>query len=164
MNKENIKFEKHEDMQKYLYDKYPIIFQDKDKDMSQSCMFWGIDCGTGWGNLLNRLCEQLQLIANTTGIQVVAQQVKEKYASLRWYFHTIRTPVLPTEDTLTDEQSRIWHNIIDDLVQQAEDKSEHTCEECGEYGKVCGRGWYKTLCKTCADKDPRYKYVEDEGI
>lgn len=164
MNKERIQFKDHEEMEKYLFTKYPIIFGDRTKPMSETTMCWGICTGIGWSDLLDKVCEEAQLIANVTGIQMIADQVKEKYGSLRWYFHTIRTPVLPTEDTLTDEQSRIWHNIIDDLVQQAEDKSEHTCEECGEYGKVCGTGWYRTLCKTCADKDERYKYNDKDDV
>jgi|688.fasta_scaffold129405_2 hypothetical protein len=162
MNKEQLKFDKHEDMEKYLYDKYPIIFQDRSKDMSESCMFWGINCGVGWFDLLNKLCEEVQVIADTTGIQLVADQVKEKFATLRFYWHTKQLDDVGI--TYNEETGKIWYNIIEDIVSRAEERSACTCEDCGEYGKICGSGWLKTLCKTCADKDPRYKYMEDEGI
>ena len=30
-----------EELQKILFDKYPAMFRDKDKSMSESCMYWG---------------------------------------------------------------------------------------------------------------------------
>lgn len=163
MKKEDITFETHADMEKYLFDKYPIIFGDRTKPMSETCMCWGISCEMGWFKILNELCEEVQLITDTTGIQLVADQVKEKYATLRFYWHSERKPTLESEPTCTEEQCKIWYNVIDNLVDQAEERSGRTCEECGEYGKICGKGWYKTLCKKCADKDPRYRYTEVES-
>lgn len=162
MNKESLKFEKHEDMEKYLFDTYPVIFGDRTKPMSETCMCWGINCGLGWFDLLNQLCEEVDLIAQTTGIQLVADQVKEKYATLRFYWHTTQLDDIAI--TYDEDTRKVWYDIIEALVSQAEDRSERTCEECGEYGKVCGTGWYKTLCKTCADKDERYKYDDKEDV
>lgn len=47
-------------LQQQLYDKYPKIFADKDKPMSESCMCWGIETGSGWYDLLDTLCRKIQ--------------------------------------------------------------------------------------------------------
>ena len=190
--KTELKFKTHEDMETYLFDKYPIIFQDKDKDMTQSCLCWGIDCDVGWGNIIDKLCERLTFIAEKHGLQVIADQVKEKYAGLRFYYHTQyvqNSPFIRFKnlcfsllrkcniwvqygfamigiDVITkDMDDKIVFDIIDTLVQDAEDKSEHICENCGDtWAKCCNIGrWYKTLCKDCA-KELKYTYPEDKGI
>lgn len=61
--------------------------------------------------------------------QVVATQVKEKYAGLRFYY-----------DGGDDE--------IGAAVTFAEMLSERTCETCGAPGKVRGQGWLYTACDT----------------
>ena len=78
-----------EELQEQLYKKYPDIFIEKDVPMSQTCMCWGIDCDDGWYNLIDDLCEQLTLIKKLTGVQIIATQVKEKYASLRFTRTTV---------------------------------------------------------------------------
>ena len=53
-------------------------------------------------------------------------QVKEKYATLRFY---------------CDGSDR-----IQDLVDLAERASEQTCEDCGKQGKCRGGSWFYTAC------------------
>jgi hypothetical protein len=60
--------------------------------------------------------------------QVVASQVKEKYGSLRFYYHG-------GDDT------------IDNYVRFAEMMSERTCDVCGAPGKVRDGGWIVTRCE-----------------
>lgn len=43
-----------------LVSKYPKIFADRYKPMSQTAMCWGFDCGEGWYNILNQLCANIQ--------------------------------------------------------------------------------------------------------
>ena len=45
--------------QKYLYDKYPKIFRQKDLPMSETCMCWGICVDSGWLKLIDTLCEEI---------------------------------------------------------------------------------------------------------
>lgn len=59
--------------------------------------------------------------------QLVADQVKEKFASLRFYYHG-------------------GDDFCQGVVSMAEAISLRTCEECGAPGKVGGRGWIRTLC------------------
>ena len=128
---------------KLLCEKYPKIFAQRHMPMDQTCMCWGLDTLGGWAKLIDELCGRLQAIADTVGIQVVATQVKEKYAGLRFYY------VADGEGCkLPEEEARVWHDIIDDLVEKACSESEQTCEECGKHGEVVVRhGWWMTRCK-----------------
>ena len=59
--------------------------------------------------------------------QVVAVQVKEKLAGLRFYV-----------DGASDADLAV--------INFAESMSCHTCEVCGNPGRMRGRDWYKTVC------------------
>jgi len=43
-----------------LVKKYPKIFRDRYKPMQETAMCWGFECGTGWYNILDLLCNQIQ--------------------------------------------------------------------------------------------------------
>ena len=60
--------------------------------------------------------------------QVVVDQVKEKFGTLRFYY------------TGGNDQIR-------GMVSMAESMSGVTCEECGAPGTTVGRGWIRTLCE-----------------
>lgn len=68
-----------------LVAKYPAIFRQKDLPMSQTCMCWGVSCGSGWVPLLDSLCAALTDICKRYDVQVEFTQVKEKYGTLRVY-------------------------------------------------------------------------------
>ena len=163
MNKEPLRFTKPEDMQKYLYDTYPTIFEDHTKSMSETCMCWGICCDVGWFNILDTLCKKADVIAKTVGIQLIADQVKEKFGTLRWYWHTrLLDDVAITYD---EETGGIWYSIIESIVNEAENKSYTTCELCGNTwgARTCSaNGWLQTLCKECATKSGKYVYPEEK--
>jgi len=103
------------ELQQKLFDKYPKIFGDRTKPMTETCMCWGLDVGDGWYDIIDTLCEALTYTYSTSveideedgkrlGIepykmggednyffqveppQVVATQVKEKYGTLRFYY------------------------------------------------------------------------------
>ncbi len=59
--------------------------------------------------------------------QVVAVQVKEKYGSLRFYYHG-------------------GDHIVAAYVDMAESMSHVMCEVCGAPGRKRGGGWIQTLC------------------
>lgn len=61
--------------------------------------------------------------------QVVAQQVKEKFGGLRFYYSG-------------------GDDYISGLKSMAESMSYVTCEECGNPGKPNSGGWIRTLCTT----------------
>jgi len=88
--------------------------------------------------------------------QVVASQVKEKFGTLRFYYHlkfddanvslsaTKKYPDL-------DKINRRYSDYIDGIVHFAEIASSRTCEVTGAEGSIHVRGgWYKTLNENVA--------------
>lgn len=129
-----------------LVEKYPTILKDYGGDKKETCMHWGIECDDGWYDLLDNLLEKLNFISEHSGVQVIADQIKEKFGTLRFYYSTIVKTDLNISDCVND--------IISDLVYCAEHKSKYTCEITGKEGVLCSRiGWLKTLCKEEADKE-----------
>jgi len=99
------------ELEQKLFEKYPKIFGDRIKPVTESCMFWGLEVSDGWYDLLDILCESLTYTYTTCiqvdeedgkrlGIepyadsyyftvqppQVIATQVKEKFGTLRFYY------------------------------------------------------------------------------
>ena len=119
---------------KELINKYPKIFRDVGVCPAQSPISFGIECGIGWYDLLDTLCEQIQRYCDqqkdASSAQVVAAQVKEKFGTLRFY---------------TDNNSE----YIDGLICMAEHMSRNICERCGEKGKIIPDYWLICLCDSC---------------
>jgi hypothetical protein len=131
-----------------LCEKYPKIFVNRNAPMTETCMCWGFDHGDGWYNIIDALCENIQnhidwknsqrerlLKDNPHNIevpkevpQVVADQVKEKFGTLRFYYHG-------------------GDDYIRGLVNMAESMSGRTCDVCGKPGTTEGPGWILTLCE-----------------
>ena len=116
-----------------LCEKYPKMMVNRNKDMQETCMCWGFECGDGWFNILDQLMGNIQHHIdwkNKNGEvvhQVTLNQVKEKFGSLRFYY------------TGGDD-------YIDGMVTLAESMSGVTCEECGLPGTQTQGGWIKTAC------------------
>jgi hypothetical protein len=128
-----------QELDQLLCEKYPAMMVNRNKDMKETCMCWGFECGDGWYNILNLLMSNIQhhIDWKNKKEQVVPQvtldQVKEKFGTLRFYY------------TGGDEYIR-------GLVSMAESMSAVTCESCGNPGKQTHGGWIKTTCKPCEDK------------
>ena len=43
-----------------LCTKYPLIFADRDGNMQETCMCWGLCIGDGWYNIIDKLCSNIQ--------------------------------------------------------------------------------------------------------
>jgi len=122
MNKENTK---------YLFEKYPSLFSQKDLPMTQTCMCWGFECGDGWFKIIDELCEKIQKRCEEKGYnELKVVQVKEKYGTLRFYLN-------------------FGEDEIDKYITEAEEKSAKTCEICGKKGKLIAEAWYVVRCKKC---------------
>jgi hypothetical protein len=119
-----------------LCEKYPKMMVNRNKDMKETCMCWGFECGDGWYNILDLLMGSIQHHIdwkNRKGEvvpQVTLDQVKEKFGTLRFYY------------TGGDD-------YISGLVSMAESMSGCTCESCGNPGKQTNGGWIKTICQSC---------------
>lgn len=116
-----------------LYTKYPLIFVEKDLPKTETCMCWGFECGDGWFNIIDSLCNCLQIYSGQPGKkQIVAKQVKEKFGTLKFYTNDIVDPGVMC------------------LILFAENMSAVTCETCGKPGTLMHRGYIHTLCEECS--------------
>jgi len=118
-------------LQKRLFDKYPEIFKQKDLDMTQTCMCWGIDCGDGWYNIIDKVCETIMSWKRSDFPETPQfTQVKEKYGTLRIYYN--------------------GDDWIGGIVALAETLSQTTCEICGKEGKINQEDCWKSVrCDAC---------------
>jgi hypothetical protein len=131
-------------LQEQLFEKYPNLFSNKDKDIMSSCMAWGIECGDGWYEIISSLCWmikeheeniiwQTEYVKKTNPehksdyVPVRFDQIKEKYGGLRIYLSG-------------------GDSYIRGLVGMANAISYKTCEICGNKGKSNKSGWITTLC------------------
>jgi hypothetical protein len=130
----------NEQLDKLLYEKYPKLFVNRNKDMTESCMFWGVECGDGWFDLIDELCYTIQSYIDQNNRpnrpipQVVLEQVKSKFGTLRFY-------------------TQGGNELIDGMIWFAESMSGRICETCGQPGKQRGRGWIYTACDAHTNKE-----------
>jgi hypothetical protein len=98
-----------------------------------SDMMTGVNnVGQGWHQLIKDLETEL----NTIDSNFELLQVKEKFGGLRYYAE------LSAGGSIVDSQ------LFHEHVHQAEERSFHHCEVCGEAGIVRSvKGWLKTLCE-----------------
>lgn len=144
----------NQDLDNELCEKYSRIFADRHKPMTETCMCWGFECGDGWFNIIDQLCADIQshidwkngqrkllLKDNPHKIkipeeveQVVAEQVKEKFGILRFYY-------------------RGGDDTVNGMVSMAERISQFICIGCGGAGQLKNhRGWISNLCSNCEQK------------
>jgi len=143
------------DLDREICEKYPKIFADRHAPMTETAMCWGLECGNGWYSLIDNLCRQIQnhidwsyknyqwtLEYNEKNPtqprevrlpvpQVIAEQVKEKLGTLRFYY-------------------RGGDDYIDGLISMAESISGFICIGCGGRGEIKNHnGWLSNVCSDC---------------
>ena len=130
------------ELDKMLCEKYPKMMVNRHKDMQETTMCWGFECGDGWYNILNQLMSQIQhhIDWKNRDTEVVQQvtldQVKEKFGTLRVYYSG-------------------GDDYIRGVVSMAQAMSGSTCEVCGNAGKFRGKSWFYTACDEHAKDDDR---------
>lgn len=117
-----------------LVESFPLLYQDRRTNPSQSNMCFGFECDDGWFLLIWNLSEKLEKLIRefkcSDDEKPRASQIKEKYGTLSFYM-TVGT----------DEMFN--------LIEKAEDASATICEVCGKTGKLRGNSWVKCLCDDC---------------
>jgi len=100
-----------------------------------------VQCGPGWDDLLAELDARITALDPDYAVQ----QVKEKFGTLRYYVSVHSG----------DEEIR---RSIRALINDAEQRSARTCENCGSPGSIrTRRGWFRTLCDRCASGDDPWR-------
>ena len=168
---------------KGFMERFPILFQDSKKPMNQTCMCWGIECPIGWYHILEQLCTVLEYynieFSKNHGIAIIADQVKEKFGTLRFYF-TVREvdkdgaekdPDTTGDSRISTEENKrrilmdYLELLADQIIEEAENLTENTCANCGvpldRDSKVETKGWITYICKECDAK--RNGEVEPDG-
>jgi len=142
-----------QELDKLLCEKYPKMMVNRNKNMQETCMCWGFECGDGWFNILDQLMGNIQhhIDWKNKKEEVVAQvtldQVKEKFGTLRFYYSG-------------------GDDAIDGMVRMAESMSGVTCEECSAPAQTHGPGWIRTICEPCETKreTERAQYAKSNGL
>ena len=189
------------ELEQKLFTKYPKIFRDTNKSPQESCMAFGLEVGDGWYNLIDVLCEavtytfttsvevdaedgkrlaidpytdrdgKIMYFFNVKPPQVVADQVKEKFGTLRFYYHLeysednlslVETKKYPELDII----NKRYADYIDGIVHFADIASARTCEVSGAEGEMHSRkGWFKTLNKQLIEQEKfkDYKLVGQQN-
>ena len=127
-----------QELDEYLCKVFPKIFVNRGNELES--IQYGFECGDGWFDIINQLCQNIQHHINWKNEQfdkygkgsevqqVVVEQVKEKFGTLRFYYQG-------------------GDDYIGGLVAMAESISGVTCEECGDKGESSSEGWIKVLCE-----------------
>ena len=111
-----------------LCERYPALSAERQFSTSVTPMAWGFTCGDGWFDLIDELYERLQEAVEAGRFpQPVATQVKEKFGTLRFYLSASNPEIRR-------------------LVEEAERRSEVTCEVCGHRGVLRRPFGVETLC------------------
>ena len=142
-----------QELDRLLCEKYPKMMVNRNKNMQETCMCWGFECGDGWFNILDQLMGNIQhhIDWKNRKEEVVAQvtldQVKEKFGTLRFYYSG-------------------GDDAIDGMVRMAESMSGVTCEECSAPAQTHGPGWIRTICEPCETKreTERAEYAKSNGL
>jgi hypothetical protein len=157
---------------------FPDILSNMNKPITESCMGWGIECGDGWFCILFSLMLDLDVIAKQHNIQIKADQIKEKFGGLRFYYSTEKNKITTLDkatytlhqklnktkcllfsigygkayNNIVDIRRKIYQSTyekIDSLVHQTEQKSYTVCEVCGKPGRIRNKYWVRTMCDAC---------------
>lgn len=164
----------------YLCKRFPELYAERNMSAEESCFSWGFSVGDGWYPIILGLSiaiqnyidyskkEREEILAWNKMVaegkkpswwgdqasnpkkkkvpkkvkQVVVGQVKEKFGTLRFY---------------VDNADSVVHNFI----SLAETMSAVVCEDCGAPGTVGGRGWIRTQCQPCRDKQPKREFDDE---
>ena len=132
---------------KYLLETYPILYGQHKLSPKETLMCWLFECSDGWLKLID------DLSAKIVAIDPIAEvmQVKEKYGGLRYYMGPLN---IETADQIYK------------LIEEAEDLSYKTCEECGTMENVSTnkQGWLYTLCDQCRKDLYEKRHINYQGV
>ncbi|MGU3282508.1 hypothetical protein [Methylobacterium mesophilicum] len=97
-----------------------------------------LEVGVPWLDLVRAAAEVLRREDLLDGL--TSSQIKQKFASLRWYF---------------DSKPRGSRKEIDAIISGAEFLSTVVCETCGAPGRHRSGGWHVIACDPCSEERDR---------
>ena len=173
------------ELDEQLCARYPLIFKDRNENMQNTAMCWGLECGDGWYNIIDVLCGLLTseyrgaknrydhfIEVGVGGVLYGTKKVTQEdidEAKTKLDEETLKVPVaVQVKEKFGG--LRFYVQAATDKHYQyisfAESMSYRTCEECGNPGKTYTDGWHTTLCDihaAMAGKEEVYQSDEDDG-
>ena len=159
-----------DELQMLLQKDFPFMQQNRVEEERNLYKRWGFECCDGWYGLIRELCQAISERYERDGkdVDIEVLQVKEKFATLRFYYKykdgscSIQALDLLGGASLRfapngggDEETVQFRNDIADIVRSYEAKSGSVCEVCGEPGEIRkDLRWIRTLCESCYSKHP----------
>jgi len=129
----------NKNLEKKLKDNFPKLLSNMYN--KESCLAWGVQCDDGWYDLIYNCCKELQDWCDKNSTQIQAEQIKEKFGTLRYYLKS-------------NNELGILVNYwteINEIIDKYETISASTCELTGGKGSAKRRGYLiKTLCDESA--------------
>lgn len=162
------------DLDEKLCAKYPEIFRDRHKPMTETAMCWGFACGDGWYPLIDTLCGLLMSEVRTLRREVEHTRAMLAKPERNEWEQRIYTPERLAESeqklAVAEAELPIAAQVKEKFgglrfyvdrgnakhhayITFAEVMSETICEECGATKDVHQTsGWVHTTCVPCAQK------------
>lgn len=150
------------ELQAKLFHRYPNFFRkprnfrhpNVDIESAGPLDFWGIQCGDGWYDLIDRLakqCEQYIHLLVSQGIPMArwprASQIKEKFGKLRLHAENLRE----VQEALVG------------AIREAESASSSICETCGQPGMLRKSGYLRVICDACLDRPANDVDIDEDA-
>ena len=151
-----------------LKTKYPLLFSN---DPLQPIVLFGVECDTGWYNIIDIACKLLyhkyndakkteqyfeEILENKKFNETRTEEKVRKDLEAAREKVQKQFELLPTIEQIKEKfgELRIYlsmHRQIDDyvwgVIDFAEEMSRVTCEVCGAPGETITKSWHKTLCE-----------------
>lgn len=146
----------------YLVKRFPDFF--KGRFEKEDVEYWGFECDDGWFQIIFQACSlvesHIQDIQknNDFRLQVKEKIIKGEDVNEYWTKQYNEDGLIPNDvpqfrATQIKEKFgtlRFYYNggdeFIGGVISAAENISAHTCEICGNPGKLRSGGWMRTLC------------------
>lgn len=91
-----------DDLEKAIVESCPILYKYYHGSEYETLMHWGFECDDGWFVPINEASKKIEKInrfLKKYNYEIVADQVKEKYGELRFYYHFQERYILKTIHT-----------------------------------------------------------------
>lgn len=159
-----------EELELKLANEFAFMKRSKDEADCNIYSQRGCQCSDGWYQLIYDLCKAIadRYAQDNETIDIVVEQVKEKFAALRFYYSYEDAPCpiqafdalggessirFSPQDNNADERKKKLRSDIAQIVSDYESKSQYICECCGDSGIIrMDLAWKRTLCDDCYKK------------
>ena len=159
---------KSKDIEAQTMEECKILYCTKGLPMTHTCMCWGWECSKGWHNALQSASCQLEMLnlmlypLYKTRIQ--ADQVKEKYGTLHFYWSVCcdnYSPVVGKLGLALGKLSDKMRNSIDYGFKTVVDVESHETDETEELTKEQYEQYKKWNCTGSVLRESVGKYFRD---